>query len=49
MNEGIGGNEMIRRLAKMLQVPDCKVFDEHIFAFFFTKQFPDKALEKYQP
>ena len=28
-------NELIRRLAKILLVPEVKVFDEHLFAFFF--------------
>ena len=49
VNEEKGNNEVIRRLMKMLHLPDLKVFDENLFAFFFTNKFPDKALEQYQP
>lgn len=38
---------MIRRLAKMLLVKELKVFDESLFAFFFTHTRPDKALDEF--
>lgn len=38
-------NEMIKRLMKMLLVPDLKVFDENLFSFFFTNKNPNKALK----
>lgn len=37
--------EMIRKLSKMLFIPDLKVFDEHLFAFFFMSKQPFKALQ----
>ena len=37
-------SEMIRKLSKMLLVPDMTVFDENLFAFFFLSKQPDKAL-----
>ena len=49
VNEESAQNEAIRRLTKMLLVPELKVFDENLFAFFFTKKYPNKALQEYQP
>ena len=37
--------EMIRKLSKMLLVPNMTVFDENLFAFFFMSKQPDKALQ----
>lgn len=37
-------SDLIRRLSKMLLVPDLKVFDENLFAFFFTSKQPEHAL-----
>lgn len=39
-------SEMIRKLSKMLFIPDLKVFDENLFAFFFMSKQPDKALQQ---
>ena len=36
---------MIRKLSKMLLVPNMTVFDENLFAFFFMSKQPDKALQ----
>ena len=47
VNERKGNNDVLRRLMKMLSVPDLKVFDENLFAFFFTNKCPDRALESY--
>lgn len=38
-----GQNELMRRLAKMLLVPDVKVFDECLFAHFFMAKGPTGA------
>ena len=37
-------NEAMRRLAKMLHVSELNVFDENLFAFFFSKKNPIKAM-----
>lgn len=44
VNEEKAQNEAMRRLVKMLLVPELKVFDENLFAFFFSKKHPNKAL-----
>ena len=31
-------SDMIRRLSKMLLVPELKAFDENLFSFFFTNK-----------
>ena len=31
-------NEILRRLARMLTVPDLKVFDENLFCFFYLSK-----------
>ena len=47
MNEGQQkqSNEMMRRLSRMLLIPELKVFDENLFTFFFMNKNPEKALQ----
>ena len=38
-------SELVRKLSKVLLVPELKVFDENLFAFFLTEKQPEKALQ----